>query len=227
MQLRVHCHLIHLRKHVHQLALTHRHCRRNFQGLKSTFYGFFYRFDRHFFFRSYQSNRYTFFIYPTRTATAMCIGFFIVRQHIVNNMSQIVHIQSTCCHISRHQNLQVFDSEFVHHSIALCLRQIAMQCIGIVTVYHQFFCHLFGFHTGTTKHNAINIRIVIQYTLKHLITYRIFSKDKVMFYILSRLTTLTNGYFLRILHVITSNIGYFLRHSGREQQGTPRRWSMF
>ena len=57
--------------------------------------------------------------------------------------------------------MQLFGAEPGHHLVALSLRKIAVQSVGIVTVGHKLFGNLAGFLTGTAKYNGIAIRIII------------------------------------------------------------------
>ena len=63
----------------------------------------------------------------TSTARAVSIVFDIVGQSVVDNMRQVVNIQSTSSHISSYQQLYGMLTELLHRQVTLLLTQVAMQ----------------------------------------------------------------------------------------------------
>ena len=76
-------------------------------------------------------------------------------------MGQIIYIQTTGCDIGSNQQLQVLDTELLHHIITLCLTQFAVQRISIVSVLDQFICYFLRFLTCPAENDGINIRIEV------------------------------------------------------------------
>src|SRR5450759_1736781 len=99
----------------------------------------------------------------------MCIYFDIIRKAIINYMSKVVNIQSSGSYICGNQQLEVLYPEFLHNCITLHLRQIAMKCIGIISIVNKFRCYFLGLFPGTAKYNSINVRFKISNTFEYLV----------------------------------------------------------
>jgi len=57
----------------------------------------------------------------TGTTTAVGVAFRIIGQAVIDDMGQVGDIQTTGGHVSGNQELNVADTKFVHHVIALLL----------------------------------------------------------------------------------------------------------
>ena len=61
------------------------------------------------------------------TSTAVGVVFDVLGQSEVDDMGEVVDIQTPCSHIRRHEQLSEVLAEFLHGQVALLLRQVAMQ----------------------------------------------------------------------------------------------------
>ena len=68
------------------------------------------------------------------------------------------HVDTPGSHISSHQESAGPDPELHHHAVALLLRQVTMQRIGIVPIFNQHLCHALGVDARTTKYQSENLR---------------------------------------------------------------------
>ena len=135
-------------------------------------------------------------------------------------MGQIIHIQATGSHIGCHQNLQIANTEFLHHRVTHSLTQITMQGICIISIINQLLGYLFCFLTCTAEYNGINIRIHIHYTLQDQITLLGLTHIVNMLYILCSRIPFTNGYLFVIGHIGFGNLLNFLGHGCRKKHST-------
>ena len=55
------------------------------------------------------------------TSATVSVAFGIIRQAIIDDVGQIVHIQSAGGNVRGNQDLQIADTEFLHDGITLCL----------------------------------------------------------------------------------------------------------
>src|SRR5574344_148341 len=76
------------------------------------------------------------------TTAAVRITLDIIWQTEVDDMSKIVHIQSTGCHVGSDQQLRKMLTKLLHGQVALLLRQVTMQRLCIITIMYQFIGHL-------------------------------------------------------------------------------------
>ena len=65
----------------------------------------------------------------------MDVEFILIRQIIIDDMRNILHIKTTCGDISGDQHLQMFDAKLVHHGFPLRLGEIAVQGIARLEKY--------------------------------------------------------------------------------------------
>ena len=56
------------------------------------------------------------------TATTVGVVLDIVRQSVVDDVGEIVHIQASCCHVGCDEELKIAYAELLHHIVTLCLR---------------------------------------------------------------------------------------------------------
>ena len=103
----------------------------------------------------------TCFTGTSRTSASVGIALRIIRQTVVYNMRQVVHIQSAGSHIGSYQQLQMALAELLHHQVALCLGKLSVKRIGVVSVLNQFVGNLLCFLTGAAEDDSVNLRIVI------------------------------------------------------------------
>ena len=75
-------------------------------------------------------------------------AFRIIGQAVVDDVGEVVDVQSACGNVGSHQQLQVAYAEFLHDGIALRLAQFTVQRVGIVTFLHQFVGNFLSFLCG-------------------------------------------------------------------------------
>ena len=56
------------------------------------------------------------------TSAAVSVAFGVVGQAVVDDVRQVVHVQSAGGHVGGHEQLQVADAKLLHHGVALRLR---------------------------------------------------------------------------------------------------------
>ena len=57
----------------------------------------------------------------TCTARAVGIVLYVIRQTVVDDVRQVVNVESACCHICSHQQLYGMLTELLHGQVALLL----------------------------------------------------------------------------------------------------------
>ena len=67
------------------------------------------------------ADRGSFFAGTPCSSAAVGVTLDVVWQSVVNNMRQVVNVQSTCGHIGGHQELHVVVAELLHGEVALLL----------------------------------------------------------------------------------------------------------
>ena len=165
------------------------------------------------------AERRAFLASTTRTARAVGIVLYVVRQSIVDNVRQVVDVQSACCHICGHQQLNGMLAELLHGQVALLLREVAVQRLCIVTIAYQLVGHFLCLQLCATEDDGEDARIVVHQSFQRQVfvlgVYHIVD----MVYVLSPFVARTHHNLLVVVQIALGNALYLLAHGGREEQG--------
>ena len=109
-------------------------------------------------------------------------------------------------------------AEFLHDDVALLLREVAVQRVGIVSVRDKSVCNLLRLRACTTKYYGVDIGAIIRYAFKRQVfvlgcNHIIHVAD-----VFGSLVAVPDDDFDGIVHKTSCNLGYLIGHSGREQQ---------
>ena len=152
------------------------------------------------------------------TSASVGIVLGIVGQTVVDDMGQVIHVQTACRHVRGHKQLCAVLAELLHGQVALLLGEVAMQGIGIVAVLYQFVGNLLCLHTGTAEDYAVDSGIVVHHTLQCQIFVLRAYHIIYMVHMLCSLVARTHLYLLRVLEVLACYGLNFLAHCGGEEQ---------
>ena len=61
-----------------------------------------------------------------RTATAVGIALDVIRQAVVDDVREVVHVQPASCYVGSDEELKIADAELLHHVVTLGLRELAV-----------------------------------------------------------------------------------------------------
>ena len=101
--------------------------------------------------RRHEQNRITLTTCSAGAAYTVYIGFGIVRNIIVNHVTDALNVESTSRHIRRNQNIERALFQSLDHFFAVFLGHIAVHGGRCVTTSFQFFCQLYGGYFGADK----------------------------------------------------------------------------
>ena len=111
-------------------------------------------------------NARTFLASTTSTTRAMGIVLDIIGQAEVNDVRQVVDIQTTGCDIGSHQQLRQMITEFLHRQVTLLLGEVAVQRLGIIAVADELVGNLLRLDLRTTEDDGEDARIVVDDALQ-------------------------------------------------------------
>ena len=155
----------------------------------------------------------------TGTAASVGVASHIIRQTVVDNVSQILYVQTTGSHIGSHQELNGMIAELLHGEVTLLLTQVAVQCLCIITVLNQLICNILSLQLGAAEDNCKDAWIEIHHALQgEILVLGIYQIVDVV-YMLSTLVARTHYDFLVVVQVVESNLLDVLAHGSREEQG--------
>ena len=154
----------------------------------------------------------------TGTATSVGVACHIIRQTIVDNVSQILYVQTTGSHIGSHQELNGMVAELLHGEVTLLLTQVAVQRLCIITILNQLICNILSLQLGAAEDNCKDAWIEIHHALQgEILVLGIYQIVDVV-YMLSTLVARTHYDFLVVVQVVEGNLLDVLAHGSREEQ---------
>ena len=156
----------------------------------------------------------------TRTTASVRIILHIIRHAIVDNVRQVVHIQSSGCHIRSHEQLCSVLSEFLHGKVTLLLGEVTMQGICIITVANQVVGHLLCLHPGTTEDDGIDTWVEIHQTFQGQVLILGMNHIIDVVDVFSTLVAATHLNLTFLLQVVLGYTLYLLAHGRTEEERT-------
>ena len=163
-------------------------------------------------------DRSTFLASTPCSSRAMRVVLNVIRQSEVDDMRQIVDIESTCSHIGSYQQLCQMVTELLHGKVSLLLTQITMQRLCIIAVLNQFVCYFLRFDLRATEDNGKDTWIIVNDTFQREILILGIHHIIDMVHILSTLITTTHHNLLVVVQVFLGHTLHLLTHGGREHQ---------
>ena len=155
----------------------------------------------------------------TGTTASVGVACHIIRQTIVDNVSQIIYVQTTGSHIGSHQELNGMVAELLHGEVTLLLTQVAVQRLCIITILNQLICNILSLQLGAAEDNCKDAWIEIHHALQgEILVLGIYQIVDVV-YMLSTLVARTHYDFLVVVQVVEGNLLDVLAHGSREEQG--------
>ena len=155
----------------------------------------------------------------TGTAASVCVACHIIRQTVVDNVSQIIYVQTTGSHIGSHQELNGMVAELLHGEVTLLLTQVAVQRLCIITILNQLICNILSLQLSAAEDNCKDAWIEIHHTLQgEILVLGIYQIVDVV-YMLSTLVARTHYDFLVVVQIVEGNLLDVLAHGSREEQG--------
>ena len=152
------------------------------------------------------------------SAAAVSVALNVVGQSVVDNVRQIVHVQTASSYVGCHKQLNGMLAELLHRQVALRLAQVAMKRLGIIAVANQVIGHLLRLHTRPTEHYSIDTRIIVHHTLQCRIFIARLHHVVDMIDLLGPLITGTDNNFFMVVEIVLCNLFHLFAHRGREQQ---------
>ena len=133
-------------------------------------------------------------------------------------MREVVHVQSACCHVRRHEQLCDVLAELLHRYVALLLREVAVQRFGVVSVAYELVSHLLRLCLGAAEHDAVDARIEVDDALQREILVLSVHHVVDMVYALRTLVARTHHNLLVVVQIVECYLLYLLTHRSREEQ---------
>ena len=154
----------------------------------------------------------------TRTTRAVSITLGVARHTIVDDVREVVHVQTARSHVCSHEQLRDVLAELLHSDVALLLREVAVQRFGVVSVAYEFVSYLLRLSLGAAEHDAVDARIEVDDALQREVLVLRVHHIVDMVDILSALVARTHHNLLVVVQIVERNLLNFLAHRSREEQ---------
>ena len=133
-------------------------------------------------------------------------------------MGEVVNIKSTGRHIGCNENGKHAVAEFFHHDVALLLREVAVERVGIISVVYKVVGNLLCLAACTAKDDAVDVGAVVGNAFESEIFVASVNHIVYVVDIGSTFVACADDKLLGIVHVFFCNLGNFLGHGCREHK---------
>ena len=163
-------------------------------------------------------DRDTAFACSAGTARTMGVYGCIVGETIVDDVRQIVDVETSGSYIGGHKYADNTIAELAHHYVALLLREVTVKRVGIVAVGNQFVSDFLSVAACAAEHDSIDVWIVVGDAFKGEIFVARVHHIIYMCDIGCALIAHTHHDFLWRMHIALGYSAHFGRHGRREKQ---------
>lgn len=96
----------------------------------------------------------------------MGVAGYIVGKAIVDDMSQVIDIETTGSHIGGYKELHSMVAELLHGEVALLLTQVTMKSLSIVTILDEFVGNVLSLQLGAAEDDGEDAWIKVDNALQ-------------------------------------------------------------
>ena len=101
-----------------------------------------------------------------RAARAVGVVLDVVGQSVVDDVGQVVYVESAGGHVGGHEQLHGVLAELLHGQVALVLREVAVQGLGVVSVLDELVGNLLRLQLGAAEDDGEDARMEVNDALQ-------------------------------------------------------------
>ncbi len=161
---------------------------------------------------------YTGLACAARTAGAMGIYGGVFGQTVVDYMSEVVDIKASGSHVGCHEYTHHAVAEFLHHDIALLLREVAVERLGVIAFLTETVGNLLCVASRAAEDDAVDIGRVVDNALEREIFVAGIDHIVYVLDVGGAFVARANHKLHGVMHVFFCDASDFGRHRGREHQ---------
>ena len=158
------------------------------------------------------------------TAGAVGIVLDVVGQPEVDHVRQVVHVEATGSHVRCHEQLRQMLAELLHRQVALGLREVAVQRLGIVAVADELVGHLLRLHLGAAEDDGEDAGVVVHDALQGEVLVLGVHHIIDVVHVLGPFVARAHHDLLVVVQVVLGDTLHLTAHRGREHQGVMLCW---
>ena len=133
-------------------------------------------------------------------------------------MSEVVDVETAGCHVGSHEELRQMAAELLHREVALLLREVAVECLGIVAVVDELVGNLLGLPLCAAEDDAVDFRVEVDYALQGEIL--VLGVDEIVYvvHVFGTLVARSHHNLLIVMEIAFGHRLDLLAHRCREEQ---------
>ena len=148
----------------------------------------------------------------------MGVALDVVGQSVVYYVGEVVYVESARGHVGGHEQLREVLAELLHREVALLLREVAVQRLGVVSVVDELVGYLLRLALCAAEYYGENLRVVVNDALQGEVL--VLGVDHIInvVHVLGALVAAAHHYLLRVGKVVARYFLDLAAHRGREEQ---------
>ena len=158
---------------------------------------------------------------PACTPDAVHIAFRILRQRIVDDVRQVVDVDTPRRHVRSHEDIYLPVTEFTQYLFTLCLRHVAVQALGRVSPFEKPVHQLVRPHLRAAEDDAIKFGSDVDDTRQGVELVRFAHLEINLVGQVGRQPGRFHAQHLHVAHVGPRKVHDTLRHGRRKEQDAP------
>ena len=154
----------------------------------------------------------------SRAARAVGIVLDVVGHSEVDDVRQVVDVEATGCHVGSHEQLRQVLAELLHGQVALLLRQVTVQRLGVVAVLDELVGYLLRFYLRAAEDDGEDFGVVVHDALQCQVLVLCVHHVIDVVNVLGTLVARAHDDGLVVLQILCCHALHLAAHRGREHQ---------
>ncbi len=142
----------------------------------------------------------------------------VVGQAVVDDVGEVVDVESAGRHVGGHEYGDHAVAEFLHHYVALLLGEVAVEGFGVVAVADEVVGYLLGVAAGAAEDYGVDVGRVVDHALEGQIFVAGVDHVVDVAHVFCSFVAGSDHEFLVVFHVALGNLEDVRRHCGGEEQ---------
>ena len=161
----------------------------------------------------------TFLAGASRTPASVGIALDIIGQAEVDDVGQVVYVESAGGHVGGYEQLGEVVAEFLHRQVTLLLAEVAVQALGIISVVNQFVGNLLCVLLRTAEDDGEDAGIVVYDTFESQVFVLGIHHIVDVVYVFGTLVAAAYHNLLVVVQIVAGDAFHLTAHGGGEEQG--------
>ena len=153
-----------------------------------------------------------------RAARAVGVALYVVGHAEVDDVGQVVNVEAAGGHVGGHEQLGEVLAELLHRKVALLLREVAVQRLGVVAVAYELVGHLLRLALRAAEDDGEYAGVVVYHALQGQVLVLGAHHVVDVVHVLGAFVAAAHHNLLVVAQVRLGYLLHLAAHSGREEQ---------